>query len=265
MELTIILTTYNWPESLLLALHSIEKQTTLPSEVIIADDGSDFKTEKLVTKYKKKSKLKIIHSWQKDIGFRVARSRNLAVLKSTGDYIILIDGDMILHPNFVKDHVVNAEEGFFVQGSRVFLSEKQTKNVIKENKINFSFFSPGLKNRKNSIHSNFFSRVFSRKNNSLKSIKSCNMGFFKEDFLKINGFNNDFEGWGREDSEFIVRMYNSGIYRKNIHFNAIQFHLWHKESSRSLMAKNNIILNDSINNVSKWCENGINSVERNES
>ena len=265
MKLTLIITTYNWPESLLLVLKSIMNQYILPDEVIIADDGSTKETKDLINNFKKDTDLNIIHSWQEDMGFRASRSRNNAIFKSSGDYIVLIDGDTILHTNFVKDHIANAESGFFVQGSRALLSEKQTKKALAEKTVNFPFFSSGLKNRKNSIHSKFLSSIFSSKKNHLLGIKSCNMAFYKKDCLNINGFNNEFEGWGREDSEFVVRLINSGIKRKNVRFNAIQFHLWHNENSRILLEKNNAMLEDAINNRNKWCENGINSIEKNES
>ena len=265
MKLTLIITTYNWPEALLLVFESIRHQTILPNEVIVADDGSTEETKGLITSFNEGFDINIIHSWQKDIGFRAARSRNNAIFKSTGDYIVLIDGDTILHTNFLKDHIANAESGFFVQGSRTLLSEKQTKKALAEKTVNFPFFSSGLKNRKNSIHSKFLSSIFSSKKNHLLGIKSCNMAFYKKDCLNINGFNNEFEGWGREDSEFVVRLINSGIKRKNVRFNAIQFHLWHNENSRILLEKNNAMLEDAINNRIQWCENGINSIEKNES
>jgi glycosyltransferase involved in cell wall biosynthesis len=265
MKLTLIITTYNWPEALLLVFESIRHQTILPNEVIVADDGSTEETKGLITSFNEGFDINIIHSWQKDIGFRAARSRNNAIFKSTGDYIVLIDGDTILHTNFLKDHIANAESGFFVQGSRTLLSEKQTKKALAEKTVNFPFFSSGLKNRKNSIHSKFLSSIFSSKKNHLLGIKSCNMAFYKKDCLNINGFNNEFEGWGREDSEFVVRLINSGIKRKNVRFNAIQFHLWHNENSRILLEKNNAMLEDAINNRIQWCENGIISIEKNES
>ena len=265
MKLTLIITTYNWPESLLLVIESIKRQTILPDEVIIADDGSTKETKDLINNFKKDTDLNIVYSWQEDKGFRAARSRNNAIFKSSGDYIVLIDGDTILHNNFVKDHIANAESGFFVQGSRALLSEKHTKKALAEKTVNFPFFSSGLKNRKNSIHSKFLSSIFSSKKNHLLGIKSCNMAFYKKDCLNINGFNNEFEGWGREDSEFVVRLINSGIKRKNVRFNAIQFHLWHNENSRILLEKNNAMLEDAINNHIQWCENGINSIEKNES
>ena len=265
MKLTLIITTYNWPESLLLVIESIKRQTILPDEVIIADDGSTKETKDLINNFKKDTDLNIIHSWQEDMGFRAARSRNNAIFKSSGDYIVLIDGDTILHTNFVKDHIANAESGFFVQGSRVLLSEKQTKKALAEKIVNFPFFSSELKNRKNSIHSKLLSLIFSNKKDHLNGIKSCNMAFYRKDCLNINGFNNEFEGWGREDSEFVVRLINSGVKRKNVRFNAIQFHLWHNENSRMSLKRNDTMLDDAINNRIHWCENGINSIEKNES
>jgi glycosyltransferase involved in cell wall biosynthesis len=246
-------------------MESIKYQTILPDEVIIADDGSTIETKDLITNFNKDFDLNIIHSWQKDIGFRVARSRNNAIFKSSGDYIVLIDGDTILHTNFVQDHIASSELGYFVQGSRVLLSEKQTKKALAEKIVNFSFFSSELKNRKNSIHSKLLCLIFSNKKNHLHGIRSCNMAFYRKDCLNINGFNNEFEGWGREDSEFVVRLINSGIRRKNIRFNVIQFHLWHNENSRKSLNRNNEILHNAINNNIKWSVNGMNSIENHES
>ena len=122
-----------------------------------------------------------------------------------------------------------------------------------------------MKNRKNSIHSKLLALIFSNKKNHLRSIKSCNLAFYAKDCLNINGFNNKLEGWGREDSEFVVRLINSGIKRKSIRFCAIQYHLWHNENNRGLLKRNNSILDVAINNEIKWCENGINSVKNDES
>jgi len=265
MKISLIITTFNWPESLLLVLESIRHQSLMPDEIIIADDGSNESTRRLISSFNKQFDLNVIHSWQKDNGFRVARSRNKALLKSSGNYIILIDGDIVLHHNFVKDHIDFAEPGHFVQGSRALLSRKETQKVLAKKNVNFSFFSSELKNRKNSIHSKILSMIFSNKKNHLEGIKSCNMAFYMKDCININGFNNDFEGWGREDSEFVARLMNSAIKRKNIRFKAIQFHLWHNENSRISLKKNDEILNNVINNHIEWCENGMNSMNKNES
>ena len=160
MSISLIVTTYNRPEALILVLKSIECQILPPSEVIIADDGSDEQTKDLISEFNSQSNLEIIHSFQEDLGFRAAEARNKAISISKSDYIILVDGDMILHPEFVADHLKNAKFGFFIQGSRSLLTEKKTKDVIIRHQLVFNFLSSGLNNRFNSIHSNFLSKFF---------------------------------------------------------------------------------------------------------
>jgi len=258
MRISLIITTYNWPESLNLVLMSVVNQTIVPEEVIIADDGSNDETKEIINKFQKDSELNIIHSWQEDNGFRAAKSRNKAIAKSSGDYIILIDGDIIVHPKFVQDHANNAKIGYFIQGSRVLLNQNITKQIIISKRINFSFLYQESQNKKNAIHSNFLSKIFSNNKNSLGGVRSCNIAFFKQDCININGFNNEFEGWGKEDSEFVVRLMNSGIKRKNLRFNAIQYHLWHKEVDRKHLDANNQLLQYAIEHKLKVCKKGIN-------
>ena len=258
MRVSLIITTYNWPESLFLVLKSVENQKIVPEEIIIADDGSTVETKEMIGKFRRESELNIIHSWHEDIGFRAAKARNKAIAKSSGDYIILIDGDIILHPKFIQDHVNNAKFGYFVQGSRVLLTHDFTEQLIISQKISFSFFSRGMQSRKNAIHSNFLSKIFSTNRNSLRGTRCCNIAFFKQDCINVNGFNNEFEGWGREDSEFVVRLLNIGLKRKNVRFNAVQYHLWHKDTDRKYLDFNNQLLHKSIEHKLKVCTKGIN-------
>ena len=258
MRISLIVATYNRPDALLLVLESIRHQRLRPSEVIIADDGSDEETRNLIVDYAAKSSLKILHSYQKDLGFRVALSRNRAIAMSSSEYIVLIDGDMILHPEFLMDHAKNAKFGYFIQGPRSLLMKKKTLEVLKNEQIFFYFFSTGLSNRLNSIHSKFLSKLFSTKKNYLKGIKTCNMSFFRKDCESVNGFNNEFEGWGREDSEFVSRLFNKGINRNTIKFSAIQYHLWHEESNRDFLVKNDQLLKKTLDKDLDWCNFGIN-------
>ncbi|MFZ5797313.1 MAG: glycosyltransferase, partial [Thermodesulfobacteriota bacterium] len=92
MQLSLVITTYNWKEALEASLRSSFQQTVLPSEVIVADDGSRSDTGDLVAQLAANSPVPIIHSWQEDKGFRLARSRNRAIAKARGEYIILVDG-----------------------------------------------------------------------------------------------------------------------------------------------------------------------------
>jgi glycosyltransferase involved in cell wall biosynthesis len=257
MRVSLIITAYNRPDALARVLRTVNIQSRCPDEIIIADDGSDNLTKKCIVDFQTTSSIRLIHSWQEDKGFRVAKSRNKAIAKSNYEYIILIDGDVLLHEKFIEDHLNHSESGFFVQGPRVFLNKEKTENILNSDNTNISFFSKGISNRKNSIHSVFLAKTFSKNKNVLGGIKTCNLAFHKSDAIAVNGFNNDIEGWGREDTEFIVRLFNNGIKRKTVRFNMIQFHLWHQNFSRESLKKNNLILNFSIKEKSTWCENGI--------
>ena len=141
MQISLIITTYNRPDALLLVLKSVECQSLVPDEVIIADDGSNEHTQELIDNFITHSSINIIHSYQNDKGF----------------------GDMILHPNFIYDHKKNAQNGCFTQGGRVLLSKKKSDEVFEGGNLAFNILSKGLSNRKNAIHSNFLSKLFSRK------------------------------------------------------------------------------------------------------
>ncbi|WP_368506490.1 glycosyltransferase [Shewanella sp. 5_MG-2023] len=99
-----------------------------PTEVIIADDGSKQETKALIDSYRaQKLPFTLIHCWQEDLGFRAAKSRNNAIQASTADYVICIDGDIILHPRFVEDHLSNAKKNQVIAGKRVRLSQNLAK------------------------------------------------------------------------------------------------------------------------------------------
>jgi len=258
MKTSLIVTTYNWPEALELVLYSVLKQSVLPNEVIIADDGSAKATKYLIKKIASEFTIPIIHSWQEDKGFRVARSRNIAIAKSSCDYIICIDGDLILHNDFIKDHLKNAKVGIYLQGSRVFCKEEFSKKILENKDISWpSFFSSSIENRFNAIRFPVFTKLFySRNNKNIKRIRSCNFSMFKKDIIHVNGFNEDFTSWGQEDSEFVHRLYFSGIYRRDIKFSALQLHIHHKQGKSN---NNNFsLLESAIEKGLGWCENGIN-------
>ena len=258
MKTSLLISTYNRPEALSLVLESVLTQTIFPYEVIVADDGSSNDTAELIKTHQAESKpLKIVHSWQEDEGFRLAESRNKAIAKASGDYIIFIDGDVIIDKNFIKDHISFARPGNFVSGTRVLLGEEITNKLISGDKVNIGLLSNDIKNRKNIIRSKFLQKIMRSNNTKLKGIKGCNMAFYRDDCIKVNGFNNDFQGWGREDSEFVVRLFNSGVKRMNLRFGGIQFHLWHNESSQFSIERNNEILSKAINEKTIFCKNGL--------
>ncbi|MDF5068606.1 glycosyltransferase, partial [Vibrio parahaemolyticus] len=63
MKTTLIITTYNWKEALKAVLESVKRQTVLPDEVIVADDGSREDTKATVDQMREGFPVPLIHSW----------------------------------------------------------------------------------------------------------------------------------------------------------------------------------------------------------
>lgn len=128
---SLIITTYNSKDSLRCVLESVKNLDYLPIEVLIADDGSTEDTAQLIGEYQKAFPCPLLHIWQEDAGFRLNTIRNKAINAASGEYIILIDGDMVLESHFIKDHLDFAKHKVFLQGSRVILDKQTSEKAIR--------------------------------------------------------------------------------------------------------------------------------------
>lgn len=258
MKTSLVISTYNWPEALELVLKSILIQTLLPDEILIADDGSTIATSALIDKYTSLFAIPLKHIWQEDTGFRKATILNKTIHNATGDYIIQIDGDCILQKRFIEDHVKKIEPGCYLFGSRVNIKKTSLSFIFSQQQIKFKPNSSLIKNKSRAIHSVLLSNAFSKKNIISPKYRGCNTSFFKSDFKAVNGYNEDFNGWGREDSELAIRFHNYGLLGKRLRYFGIVYHIYHKEKSKENLKKNNTIEIKTITSKSTWCENGIN-------
>ena len=256
----LLISTYNWPQALELVLISVLNQTKLPNEIVIADDGSSEETRELINLYKAKFNFPLKHVWHEDKGFRKSLILNNAVKSITSEYIIQIDGDIILHPKFISDHLTVAEKGTFVQASRSMINEKKSTEILKTKLTRFNFSSQGLYNRFNALRVPFISNIFQYDKSNPYHIKGCNLGYWKADFVKINGYHNGFEGWGAEDYEFGARLIHAGVKRKKIKLMALCYHIYHKINSRANTDTNDMIYNKTITEKSKHTSNGYEQV-----
>lgn len=250
MKTTLIICTYNWEQALEMVLLSVKNQSILPNEVIIADDGSKASTKELIQQFQKDFPVPLFYEWHEDDGFRKCKILNQVLRLSKGEYIIQVDGDVVLHHHFIKDHLANAEKDTFLVGSRVFLDESLTKKSLQKKKIDINLFSKGVKNKLNSLYLPFLSSLMKQPikeaEKVVESVRGCNTSYWRKDIFDVNGYDETMTGWGREDSELAVRFVNKGIKRNRIKFAAIQYHLHHKENSRNRFNINDEILDLSV-------------------
>jgi glycosyltransferase involved in cell wall biosynthesis len=253
------ISTYNWPEALNLCLLSVKALKVLPDEVVIADDGSTGETRQLIEKFQQDFPVPIKHVWQPDEGFQLAKIRNRGIAASAYEYIIQIDGDLILHPMFIADHIKFSKKGSFVSGSRVMLDEQYSKTLLQTEKISVNLFNKDVRNKMNGVRMgplrNYLSERY--RANDMLYMRGCNMAFWRDDLVMVNGYNEEFTGWGREDNEVAVRLINSGIKKRIIKFGGVVFHIYHPEKSRSGLNKNDDMLQDAIVNKTTRCPVGL--------
>ncbi|MCF6360254.1 MAG: glycosyltransferase [Cyclobacteriaceae bacterium] len=254
---SLIISTYNWPEALQLSLQSIKQQRLLPNEVIIADDGSTNETGDLIEMIKESFPVPLIHCRIEDKGFRLAKARNEALKIAKFDYILQIDGDIILDKFYVQDQIKFARNGSFVRGSRVLLNKDVSQKIFRKDVSRPHVFMKGVVNFFNGIRLPLLQNFISINRLSIVGIRGCNMAYWKEDAFLVNGYNEDIQGWGREDSEFVARLVNNGIHKRNLRLGGIQYHIYHKEYDRELLTKNDDILNRTLDKKLISCKNGI--------
>ena len=256
---SLIISTYNWPEALRLCLLSVMEQSVLPDEVIIADDGSTGHTAEVIDAMRASFPVKLIHVWQEDEGFQLSKIRNKAIATSSGDYIIQIDGDLILHKHFIKDHLLLSKRGAFVAGSRVLMNKELSERMLGRQKGRVAPFQSGLGNFSNRFSITWLSRYMADryKTHDIFALRGCNMAFWREDLLRVNGYNEVFHGWGREDNEIAVRLLNSGIRKRAAKFGGVVFHIYHPEVDRARCPKNEAYLTEALLNKTMYCPLGV--------
>lgn len=258
---TLCIATYNWPDALQLCLDSVLRQSRLPDEIIIADDGSTPSTREVIEGFRKVCPVPLVHVWQPDEGFRLAMIRNKAFAAAKGEYILQVDGDLILHPRFVEDHLKFARAGTFMSGSRAMLDPVWSQECIHSG----AFRPPGLFSRHLTKKYNAFRQpVLAAVNHQLQRgrreyryVLGCNMSFWKADLLRVNGYNEQFSGWGKEDNDIAVRLMNAGVRLRFIKFAGVVYHLYHRESEKQQLQVNEELFEHSIRKKVTYISQGM--------
>jgi len=255
---SLVVATYNWAEALAAVLASVRNQVVLPTEVIVADDGSGDPTRRVIEAAAADFPCPVVHVWHPDDGFKLAQIRNKAVARARGSYVIQIDGDMLLHRAFVKDHLDASRPGYFVGGSRAFLDADASQEVLSGGPLPGAL-APGVRNRLNALRFAPLGRTLAPfvPARDLMRVRGGNMGFWLEDFIAVNGYDESFVGWGREDTDLVARLHRRGLRRRWFKLQGVAFHLHHREASRATLAKNEDLLRRALASGRDHCEVGI--------
>ncbi len=265
---SILLATYEMPRHLELVLAGLQRQSEMDFEIILCDDGSGAETAQVIERFKASSEISLNHVWQEHQGFRKCRMLNEGIRRSQGEWLIFLDGDCVPHRDFVKDHFQQREVGRYLAGRRVELGEKFSSSLTAE-KVRAGIFD--------FPHLNFIKSVFEGDSEHLQravrvawtplrrllkmdrvdDMKGCNFSVALKDLEAINGFDEAYEGYGREDTDVEIRLQHLGLKIKSLKGLALQFHVWHPR--REFTPANDTRLEDLRRSGRVVCEQGLKS------
>ena len=256
-SIALVINTYQQPEYLGRVLGAVSAQCDAPDELWVAEDDTHAQTAEVFKAWFQSEKIPGGHVSQEHHGFRRSSILNEAIARAKANYVVFLDGDTIPHPEFISDHRTLAQSGMFVQGHRALIEKKAATYFGLQNfasdrrKALLSFQLRGLK------HAYRWPVPQKRTRSDLHGIRGCNLGIWRCDLIKVNGYNEAFVGWGREDSELAVRLMNSGIQRMDVRGRAMCYHLWHPTASRAGLATNDDLLQKAIDTKARRCEMGL--------
>ena len=267
MKTSIIICFYERLQHLKCCLDSIKSQSEFFNEVVIADDGSGescvYDLKMMITDYH----FPIIHVSQHKKGFRPSAARNKGIRKASGDYLIFFDCDFAVLPNTIKFHIDASKQGRFVAGSCKYLDEKQT-NILFQKRVS----DKRLENLYQSISERAIvrehrrvirHRIFFRLGltSARKQRLSSHFSIHREDLERVNGYDENFVGWGGEDEDIAIRLAESGLKGKSIIQTARVLHLYHSKEMGDKHWKEGVNVEYlKRKNIPFYCENGLNKV-----
>jgi glycosyltransferase involved in cell wall biosynthesis len=262
---SIIICFYERLSHLKCCLDSLALQTQDFDEIVITDDGSSTATVNILKQLIKKYDFAIRHVWQEKNGFRVAAARNNGIKNSKGDYLIFFDCDMLILPGTVKKHTNEAKRKRFIAGNCKYLSQQQTEQIFTSPisaEIMEKFYNELPETNLLKEHHKFKKRTFFIRLSLMSPKKQSLGGHFsihREDIESVNGYDENFVGWGGEDENLGIRLASAGIHCVSAIPFARVLHIWHpKEMGNKHWREGKNIDYLNRKNVPYYCPNGLN-------
>jgi glycosyltransferase involved in cell wall biosynthesis len=266
--ISIILTTYNRPDALAAVLRSLSRQRDRDFEVVVADDGSGPETAKLVEDWKPRLGVPLKHVWHEHRDFRAGEIRNRGIRVSDGGYCIFLDGDCLTRPDFVAVHRGLAEPGWFITGNRALMTQTLTEAVLEQRLEPERWtlgdwigqrFGGGL-NRLAPVLSLPLGPLRKTNSKAWEGARSCNLAIWRADLDRVDGFDAIFSGWGKEDSDLLIRLLHAGVRRKDGRYATGVLHLWHPDADRSRLRENERLLAGVLQSKRVRAERGLSTM-----
>ena len=232
-RISVIISVFNRVEFLKKCLLSLQFQSVLPHEVVISDDGSQTDIVGHIQDLISDVDFKTTYVKQEHKGFRLAKCRNNGVRTAEGDFLVFVDQDLVFTRHFMKTFTDHQKKHRFCVSYPIRLSAQQTECCNTDAIRNFDFNHCINENQIKKIHSQYRKDrlYFFLKKLRLREIGPKLRGgvaaINREDFLKVNGYDEQYQGWGNEDDDLGRRLYKAGVVGINPFYHEYPLHLYH--------------------------------------
>jgi glycosyltransferase involved in cell wall biosynthesis len=231
IDVSILVTTFRRPRHLALVLESIARQRTSVCrfDVVVADDGSDDGTAEFVHRFAASAGFPLAFTTQPHEGFRLARVRNNAARLARGDYLVFLDGDCMIPPQHLASHFARRRPGVVLLGYCARLPEEASRLLVPDNVAvtNIGGLAPAAelallarRHRRAWWHNLI-------RHPSKPRLAGGDFGVWRSDFERVNGFDENFRGWGQEDDDLGLRLRAAGLRLESILDRTRSLHVWH--------------------------------------
>ena len=269
MKISVVTTIYDRPEHLRLLLAALAEQTRPPDEVVVADDGSGAATVAAMARLLPACGIPAKVVRQEKDGYRLAAARNLAIRAATGDYLLFLDCDVAPLPDAVAAHERNAGKRRLLCGHRALLDETSTKALFAAvpapAEADWELAWRSADRSEMDAAANLFARHAALRRWHLArphkpKLIGCHFSLFREDVARVNGFDENFVGWGYEDDDFARRLYGTGVEPRSAIEAARALHLWHPSLAPQALERHRDRPNRAYFRrwrVPAYCQNGL--------
>ena len=273
MKISVIVPIYNRLEHFRALFICLLRQNRQIDELIITDDGSSQQILDYIADLIPKASFKIKHIYQEDKGFRKTRALNNGVINSEGELLVFCDQDLIFGEEYIEYMEKNIKKGCFLLCRPISVNEKE-KNTILEKIESSNKYEDLLKplpthylvSVNKTLRTDRKRRILNILKLSKRGIKLVGMSYavMKSDYLKVNGYDENYNGWGEEDDDFGNRLYVAGIKGKELKTPNMQIHLWHYSDPTKKHSMNEEYYykrkKEIFSNKNYFCKNGCSEI-----
>lgn len=229
-EVALVVTTFQMPGHLRRCLESIRRQRTARRlEVIVADDGSRDETAAVVAQFGQSAPFPVRFVTHEHTDFQAARSRNDGVRQSTAPHLLFVDGDCLLPPEHIEVHTRAHRPGTVTSGYCVRLSDEASRAItldsIERGEYQHLASADELRKLARMHRKAWWYNLIGHPTKPV--LRSTDFSISRADYERVNGFDEQFRGWGCEDDDLGRRLKAAGVRLVSVLDRTRVYHLWH--------------------------------------